>query len=136
VSRLITSAYTTALKEGITAKFLSEGEAFMDDFSKSFNLRDILRARLKDAGHDYDDSIIEIAAIIAKELADREYAARQNALNAEWEKRTVLLAQFMDLVRPLVTNLEMGPYDELVSIAIKEADGQIRVVQLGNKDGS
>ena len=70
-----------------------------------------------------DDRIWAIVRDIGMEIANREIAERMVAISA-----------FVQVAKDFVEGLDLGPYDQVVSVAIKGPDGVIRVVQLGERE--
>jgi len=68
---------------------------------------------------------------MARAMANTEINLRERELLKERASMLEAYSGFVKVARDLVAGLDLGPFDEVVSVAVKRADGRIDVVEIG-----
>jgi hypothetical protein len=71
-----------------------------------------------------------IATTIGKNVAEAIITEQRAKLLDEANAHRLAFKEYAELFRPLVESLQLMPYEVIVSVAIREADGEIRVVNV------
>ena len=127
-------------REGLTADDLAVGPSAVVDAVEAFHRlkrtgvvfdwSDVIRTQLAAYGHaDATDGLIEICRRIAQGYAEAAIIDAKQKMDTERQEREVVLAPLLQVMREFIGMTEgIGPYDEVVGVAIKGPDGAIRVV--------
>jgi hypothetical protein len=95
-----------------------------------FDWSDVIRTQL--AAHGYEaasDGLIEIARRIAQGYAEAALLEARQKMDTERQQQAATLQPLLQVMREFIEMTEgIGPFDEVVGIAIKGPDGAIRVV--------
>ena len=96
----------------------------------AFDWSDVIRTQLAAYGYEAaTDGIIEICRRIAQGYAEAAINDMRIKVQKERDEQQAALAPLIAVMREFMEMTEgIGPYDEIVGVAIKGPDGQIRVV--------
>ena len=133
------------MEEEPVAEFVPWGTAFGPDPG---DLRKILTDAMASIGY-ADPALISVVYNLMQEIGQRAFDVNVGALNIQRQKlaqqgeamrkRQDDLRQsynlILSMVSPLISKLELGPFDEIVSVAIRNSLGEVRVVNVGSIDG-
>lgn len=94
----------------------------------AFDWTDVIRTQLAAYGHeDATDGLIEICRRIAQGYAEAAISDERARLNAERVSEKETLRPLVAVLREFMQMVDLGPFDEVVGVAIKGPDGQIRI---------
>ena len=95
----------------------------------AFDWSDVIRSQLAAYGHEgATDGLVEICRRIAQGYAEAAILDARKKMETERQEQRALLQPLLQVMKEFLEMTDLGPYDEIVSIAIKGPDGAIRVV--------
>ena len=95
----------------------------------AFDWSDVIRSQLAAYGHEgATDGLVEICRRIAQGYAEAAILDARKKMETERQEQRALLQPLLEVMREFMKMTDLGPYDEIVSIAIKGPDGEIRIV--------
>ena len=127
-------------REGLSPEDLAVGPSAVVDAAEAyhrmkkagmvFDWSDVIKTQLAAYGHEAaTDGLIEICRRIAQGYAEAAILDARKKMDKEKADQVAVLKPLVDLMREFIEMTEgIGPYDEIVGVAIKGPDGQIRVV--------
>ena len=126
-------------REGLTPEDLAVGPSAVVDAVEAFHRlkregmafdwSDVIRSQLAAYGHENaTDGLIEICRRIAQGYAEAAILDARKKMETERQEQRALLQPLLTVMKEFLEMTDLGPYDEIVSIAIKGPDGKIRIV--------
>lgn len=108
----------------------SEAYARLKRSGQVFDWSDVIRTQLAAYGHEAaTDGLIEICRRIAQGYAEAAILEARQKMDKEKAEQAATLKPLLDVMREFMQMTEgIGPFDEIVGVAIKGPDGAIRVV--------
>jgi len=95
----------------------------------AFDWSDVIRSQLAAYGHEgATDGLVEICRRIAQGYAEAAILDARKKMETERQEQRALLQPLLQVMKEFLEMTDLGPYDEIVSIAIKGPDGEIRIV--------